>query len=48
MAANIVYLDDSSFKAAIASGVTLVDFYADWCGPCRMIAPIIEELSNRI
>ena len=46
MAANIVYLDDSSFKAAIANGVTLVDFYADWCGPCRMIAPIIEELST--
>lgn len=43
--AHIVYLDDSSFKKTIASGVTLVDFYADWCGPCRMIAPIIEELS---
>lgn len=46
MAANIVYLDDNSFKKTIASGVTLVDFYADWCGPCRMIAPIIEELST--
>lgn len=45
MAANIVYLDDTSFKNTIAKGVTLVDFYADWCGPCRMIAPIIEELS---
>lgn len=39
------YLDDSNFKQKIAKGVTLVDFYADWCGPCRMIAPIIEELS---
>jgi thioredoxin 1 len=46
MAANIVYLDDNSFKKTISSGVTLVDFYADWCGPCRMIAPIIEELST--
>lgn len=45
MAANVVYLDDSNFKSTIAKGVTLVDFYADWCGPCRMIAPIIEELS---
>jgi thioredoxin 1 len=45
MAAKIVYLDDNSFKNTIAKGVTLVDFYADWCGPCRMIAPIIEELS---
>lgn len=46
MAANVVYLDDSNFKDTIAKGVTLVDFYADWCGPCRMIAPIIEELST--
>lgn len=46
MAANVVYLDDNSFKNTIAKGVTLVDFYADWCGPCRMIAPIIEELST--
>ena len=46
MAENMIYLDDSSFKNTIAHGVTLVDFYADWCGPCRMIAPIIEELST--
>ena len=45
---NLVYLDDANFNSTIAKGVTLVDFYADWCGPCRMIAPIVEELSNEL
>jgi thioredoxin 1 len=45
---RLVYLDDSNFNTTIAKGVTLVDFYADWCGPCRMIAPIVEELSNEL
>jgi len=46
MAQNIVYLDDDNFQNMVSKGVTLVDFYADWCGPCRMIAPIVEELAN--
>lgn len=46
MAEHLVYLNDTNFKSTIANGVTLVDFYADWCGPCRMIAPIVEELST--
>jgi len=44
MSDNVKYLDDANFKEAIAKGVTLVDFYADWCGPCKMIAPIMEQL----
>jgi thioredoxin 1 len=48
MAQHLIYLDDSNFDKTVSKGVTLVDFYADWCGPCRMIAPIIEELSNEL
>ena len=45
---QVVNLDDANFNSTISRGVTLVDFYADWCGPCKMIAPIIEELSNEL
>ena len=34
------------FEKEIENGVTLVDFYATWCGPCRMLAPFIEEIAE--
>jgi len=41
-------LNDSSFAEEIKSGVTLVDFWAPWCGPCKMQIPILDQVAEKI
>jgi len=46
--ANIKELSDANFQAMVKNGVTLVDFWAAWCMPCKMMAPVLNETAEEL
>jgi len=47
---SVKHITESQFDSEVINdkGLVMVDFYADWCGPCKMLSPILEEISDEV
>lgn len=48
MSTNVIELNDSNFQSEVQAGLILVDFWAPWCGPCKVQLPILKKVADEV